>query len=65
MKTGQETGAVDKWVVFTYMARHALYEGTYRKYHDELNLQGSANTYLKIAADAALQIMNEGDRRYG
>ena len=60
VKTGQETGAVDKWVVLTYMARHALYEGTYRKYHDELNLQGSANTYLKIAADAALQIMNEG-----
>ena len=60
VKTGQETGAVDKWVVLTYMARHALYEGTYRKYHDELNLQGSANTYLKIAANAALQIMNEG-----
>ena len=37
VKTGQETGAVDKWVVLTYMARHALYEGTYRKYHDELN----------------------------
>lgn len=60
VKTGQETGVVDKWVVLTYMARHALYEGTYRKYHDELNLQSSASTYLKMAADAALQIMNEG-----
>ncbi|WP_288205705.1 RagB/SusD family nutrient uptake outer membrane protein [uncultured Parabacteroides sp.] len=60
VKTGQETGAVDKWVVLTYMARHALYEGTYRKYHDELNLQSSAGTYLKMAADVALQIMNEG-----
>lgn len=60
VKTNQETGAVDKWVVLTYMARHALYEGTYRKYHNELNLQGSANAYLEIAADAALQIMNEG-----
>lgn len=60
VKTGQETGAVDKWVVLTYMARHALYEGTYRKYHDELNLQSSAGTYLKMAAYATLQIMNEG-----
>lgn len=60
VKTGQETGAVNKWVVLTYMARHALYEGTYRKYHDELNLQSSASTYLKMAADVALQIMNEG-----
>lgn len=60
VKTGQETGAVDKWVVLTYMARHALYEGTYRKYHDELNLQSSAGTYLKMAADIALQIINEG-----
>ena len=60
VKTGQETGAVDKWVVLTYMARHALYEGTYRKYHDELNLQSSASTYLKMATDVALQIMNEG-----
>lgn len=60
VKAKQETGAVNKWVVLTYMARHALYEGTYRKYHDELNLQSSAATYLKIAIDAALQIMNEG-----
>ncbi|MCL3849856.1 MULTISPECIES: RagB/SusD family nutrient uptake outer membrane protein [Parabacteroides] len=60
VKTGQEIGAVDRWVVLTYMARHALYEGTYRKYHNELNLQSSADTYLKMAADATLQIMNEG-----
>lgn len=60
VKTSQETGSVDKWVVLTYMARFALYEGTYRKYHDELNLQSSSLTYLKMPADAALQIMNEG-----
>lgn len=60
VKTEQEDGAVNKWVVLTYMARHALYEGTFRKYHDELKLQSTANTYLKIAADAALRIMEEG-----
>ncbi len=57
MKTQQESGAVDKWTVLTYMARHALYEGTYRKYHDELGLENTAGTYLQIAADAAEQII--------
>ena len=61
VKTGQPKGAVDKWVVLAYMARHALYEGTYRKYHAELGLQNTANTYLQIAADVALRIINEGN----
>ena len=60
IKTDQESGAVDKWVVLTYMARHALYEGTYRKYHEELNLGNTADTYLQMAADAANQVMAEG-----
>jgi hypothetical protein len=42
------------------MARHALYEGTYRKYHGELNLQSSAEKYLQIAVDAASEIMKNG-----
>lgn len=54
----QPKGAINKWVVLTYMAREALYEGTYRKYHSELNLQNTANTYLQIAAEASLKIMN-------
>ena len=60
VKTGRLTGEVDKWVVHTCMARHALYEGTYRKYHDELNLQSTARTYLEIARDAAKEIMDNG-----
>jgi hypothetical protein len=60
VKTGRAPGEVDKWVVCTYMARHALYEGTYRKYHDELNLQGAAHTYLEIARDAAKEVMDNG-----
>lgn len=56
----QPSGAVNKWVAKAYMARHALYEGTYRKYHDELNLQGTANTYLEIARDLAKEIMDSG-----
>jgi len=54
------SGAVNKWVVMAYMARHALHEGTYRKYHPELSLQGTANTYLELAAEVAQQIMDEG-----
>lgn len=60
VKSGQVKGAIDKWIVLATMARHALYEGTYRKYHSELNLQNTADTYLKIAKDAAAQIMKDG-----
>lgn len=60
VKAGQAKGAIDKWIVLATMARHALYEGTYRKYHGELNLQSSAEKYLQIAVDAASEIMKNG-----
>ncbi|MGL4852472.1 MAG: RagB/SusD family nutrient uptake outer membrane protein [Phocaeicola sp.] len=63
VKTNQVKGAIDKWIVLATMARHALYEGTYRKYHEELNLQTSANSFLQMAADAAKQLMDEGGFR--
>lgn len=56
----QVAGAVNKWVVLTYMARHALYEGTFRKYHPELHLQNTANVYLKMAQDASASVMKSG-----
>jgi len=60
VKSVQPTGAVNKWVVLAYKARHALHEGTYRKYHPELQLQGTASTYMQIAVDAAKEIMDNG-----
>ena len=54
------TGAVNKWVVLAYMARHALYEGTFRKYHPELGLEGTADMYLSMARDVSKQIIDEG-----
>lgn len=60
VKAEQPVGAVNKWVVLAYKARHALHEGTFRKYHSELELQSSANTYLQIARDAAKEIMDNG-----
>jgi len=53
-------GTVDKWVVGAYYARHALYEGTYRKYHDELSLQSTADKYLQLARDVSKEIMDNG-----
>lgn len=60
VQNDDRSGAVDKWVVLAYMARHALYEGTFRKYHPELALAGTANTYLQIARDAAREIIDDG-----
>lgn len=57
----QPSGAINRAVAKAYMARHALHEGTFRKYHDELNLAGTAETYLQIARDQAKDIMDSGD----
>lgn len=61
VKTDQPTGAIDKWGVLTYMSRDALYEGTFRKYHSELKLTNTANTYLQIARDAAKKVIDSGN----
>lgn len=61
VKTNQPTGALDKWGVLTYLSRDALYEGTFRKYHAELNLASSANKYLQMARDAAKRVMDSGE----
>lgn len=63
VKANQVKGAIDKWIVLATMARHALYEGTFRKYHDELKLQHTADDFLKLAAKTARQIMDEGGFR--
>lgn len=53
-------GTPGVWAVKTFYARTALYEGTYRKYHAELKLESSANTWLEIARDIAKEIMSSG-----
>ena len=60
IRADQPSGAVSKWVAMTYMARFALYEGTYRKYHDELNLQGTADKFLSDAQNLSQQIIDSG-----
>lgn len=57
----QPAGAVHQWFVKAEMARAALYEGTFRKYHPELELESSANDYLQLARDLAKEIMDSGN----
>ncbi|MBX2873550.1 MAG: RagB/SusD family nutrient uptake outer membrane protein [Saprospiraceae bacterium] len=60
VRENQPAGAIDRYVVMTYMARFALYEGTYRKYHDELNEANAANSFLTIARDLTQEIVASG-----
>ncbi len=51
---------VTKYVAYAYKSRLCLFEGTFRKYHTELNLQSTANKWLNESADAAKYIMDNG-----
>ena len=51
---------VNKWVALAFKSRVCLFEGTYRKYHTELGLTSTAETFLTEAADAAKELMNGG-----
>jgi hypothetical protein len=51
---------VTKYVAYALKARVALFEGTFRKYHTELNLQSTANNFLTLASVAAKKVMDEG-----
>ena len=52
---------VTKWVAYAFASRVALFEGTFRKYHN-LNLATSANVWLKRAEDAASVVMQQSGK---
>lgn len=54
-------GNIDKWSALMLEARIALYEGTFRKYHPELKLEGTANKFLEVAVNAAKELMDSGN----
>lgn len=60
IKTGSTSTRITKWAALSLLARFALNEGTFRKYHSELNLTNDYTRFLTIAADASAKIMNEG-----
>jgi hypothetical protein len=51
---------VTKYVAYALKSRICLFEGTFRKYHTELNLQNTASTWLGYASVAAKKVMDEG-----
>lgn len=44
---------ITKWVALAFKSRVCLFEGTYRKYHTELNLTATADNWLTEAVRAA------------
>jgi hypothetical protein len=50
---------ITKWVAFAFKARVCLFEGTFRKYHTNLNLTASANAWLTQSAAAAKEVMDK------
>lgn len=47
----------NKWYAYGLLARIALHEGTFRKYHNELEIQSSADQFLEKAVSACEKIM--------
>ncbi|AOM81054.1 RagB/SusD family nutrient uptake outer membrane protein [Pedobacter steynii] len=58
--TDNSRSLITKYVALGFKSRICLYEGTYRKYHTEAALTGSAERWLKEAVDAAQQVMTKG-----
>lgn len=55
-----QLNSITKYTALILKARICLFEGTFRKYHTELNLQSTSNQLLEEAADAASQLIESG-----
>lgn len=51
---------VTKWAALTLLSRFALHEGTFRKYHDEIQLSGDYQRFLDAAIAASVKIIKDG-----
>ncbi|MBX3255997.1 MAG: RagB/SusD family nutrient uptake outer membrane protein [Chitinophagaceae bacterium] len=56
-----QSSLITKWVAYAVASRVALFEGTFRKYHN-LSLATSADTWLKRAEDAAYIVMQQSGK---
>lgn len=56
-----QSSLITKWVAYAFASRVALFEGTFRKYHN-LSLTTPAQTWLKRAEDAANKVMQESGK---
>jgi len=50
---------ITKYVAYAFKSRVCLFEGTFRKYHTEYNLQSTADKWLTEAAGAAETVMTQ------
>lgn len=60
-ESDESRSLVTKSIALAFKARVCLFEGTFRKYHTNLGLDGSANTWLSAAESAAKTIIDNGD----
>ena len=50
---------ITKYIAYAFKSRVCLFEGTFRKYHTEYSLTGTAADWLNKSAEAAEVVMNE------
>lgn len=58
--SSSDGSTITKWTALGLKTRIALFEGTFRKYHSELKLGSSANTFLQYVVDAGAILMSKG-----
>lgn len=59
LNTDKSSDVVNKWTALALKSRVCLFEGTYRKYHTELNLDGS-DELLVLCYEATEELMSAG-----
>ena len=59
IKVGKSKTRVTSMIAYSIQARIALEEGTFRKYHHELNLT-DADNFLGVASSASKKVLDEG-----
>lgn len=62
LNTDQSSDRINRWTALALKSRICLFEGTFRKYHTELNLPG-ADELLTLAAESANRVITEGPYR--
>ncbi|RBL93049.1 RagB/SusD family nutrient uptake outer membrane protein [Chitinophaga flava] len=60
IRSNVPSGTPNVWAAKALFARIALYEGTFRKYHPELNLQATAGRFLDTAINVTQDIIKNG-----
>ena len=58
LPTARTVNEISKWTALALKARVCLFEGTFRKYHQQLELPGADNL-LQQAADAAYELITQ------